>query len=118
MIAPGVWYRPRPANAPTAIYRDRRRSAVDDPVIKNKTGGHPAWGEAHIEKFIARHPLGTKAYLALRLLLDTGVRRGDVVRLGRQHIRHDLLIKAPHGWLSIVQRKTGTLLEVLVTNAL
>ena len=46
------------------------------------------------------------------------MRRGDVVRLGRQHIRHDLLIKAPHGWLSIVQRKTGTLVEVPVTDAL
>jgi integrase len=86
--------------------------------IKKKNEGYPTWTEAEIEQFIARHPLGTKAYLALTLLLDTGVRRGDAVRLGRQHIRHDLLPKQAHGYLYIVQRKTGTLVEVPVTDAL
>jgi integrase len=97
----------------------------DDPTIgvtrqrlKKKTEGYPTWTEAHIEQFIARHPLGTKAYLALMLLLDTGVRRGDAVQLGPQHIRRDLLPKQPHGYLCIVQRKTGTLVEVPVTDAL
>ena len=52
------------------------------------------------------------------LLCDTGVRRGDAVRLGLQHIRHDLLPKSPHGYLSIVQGKTGTLVEVPITDAL
>jgi len=95
----------------------------DDPTVgvtrkKLKTKGYPTWTEADIERFIAHHPSGTKAYLALVLLRDTGQRRGDVVRMGRQHIRHDLLPKKPHGWLCIVQRKTGTLVEVPVTDAL
>ena len=54
----------------------------------------------------------------LVLLRDFGQRRGDIVRLGRQHIRHDLLPKQPHGWLCIVQGKTGTLVEVPITDAL
>jgi integrase len=95
----------------------------DDPTVgvtrkKLKTTGYPTWTEADIEQFIAHHPIGTKASLALVLLRDTGQRRGDVVRMGRQHIRHDLLPKKPHGWLCIVQRKTGTLVEVPVTDAL
>ena len=97
----------------------------DDPTqgvtrqrLKNTTEGYRTWTDAEIDQFIARHPIGTKAYLALRLLLDTGVRRGDVVDLGRQHIRHDLLPKQPNGYLCIVQSKTGTLVEVPVTDAL
>jgi integrase len=86
--------------------------------LKNTTEGYRTWTDAEIQQFIARHPIGTKAYLAFMLLLDTGVRRGDVVDLGRQHIRHDLLPKQPHGYLSIEQNKTGTLVEVPVTDAL
>jgi integrase len=86
--------------------------------IKNTTKGYRTWTDAEIDQFVARHPIGTKAYLAFVLLLDFGVRRGDAVRLGRQHIRHDLLPKAPHGWLSIVQHKTGKPLDVPLTDRL
>jgi integrase len=44
--------------------------------------------------------------LALALLLYTGQRRGDVVRLGRQHIRN--------GVLSIKQSKTGAQVDLPV----
>jgi len=40
---------------------------------------------------MVRHPAGSKARLALMLLLCTGLRRGDVVRIGRQHIRRGVL---------------------------
>jgi hypothetical protein len=86
--------------------------------LKNTTEGYRTWTEAEIERFIARHPIGTKPYLALMLALDTGQRRGDVVRMGLQHIRHDLLPKQRHGYLCIVQGKTETLVEVPVTDAL
>jgi integrase len=86
--------------------------------IKNTTEGYRTWTDAEVDQFIAHHPIGTKPYLAFRLLLDTGARRGDVVDLGPQHIRHDLLPKSPHGYLSMVQGKTGTLVEVPVTDAL
>jgi integrase len=78
--------------------------------IKNKNDGYRTWTDAEIDQFIARHPIGTKAYLALMLLLDTGQRRGDVVQMGRQHVRN--------GWLSIVQGKTGMAVEVPITDAL
>ena len=61
----------------------------DDPTIgvtrqriKNTTEGYRTWTDVEINQFIAHHPIGTKPYLAFRLLLDTGARRGDVVDLG------------------------------------
>ena len=47
-------------------------------------------------RFEAKHPIGSKARLALALLLYTGQRRGDVVRLGRQHIRNGVLFLLCH----------------------
>jgi integrase len=46
--------------------------------------GIRAWTEHDALRYEARHPLGTKARLAFDLLLYTGVRRSDVVRLGPQ----------------------------------
>jgi len=69
----------------------------DDPTLgvnreKVKTTGYRTWSEAEIARFEAAHAIGTKARLAFALLLYTGQRRGDVVKLGRQHIVGDLLI--------------------------
>lgn len=52
-----------------------------------KTDGFHTWTEAEIAQYQARHPLGTKARLALELFLWTAKRRSDGVQLGRQHIR-------------------------------
>ena len=49
--------------------------------------GFHTWTEAEVAQFEARHALGTKPRLALELLLGTGQRRGDVVRMGWQHIK-------------------------------
>src|SRR5262245_51014174 len=46
--------------------------------------GIRAWTEAEAVRYEARHPIGTKARLAFDLLLYTGVRRSDVVKLGPQ----------------------------------
>ena len=43
--------------------------------------------QEEIQKFIARHPLGTKAHLVMMLFLLTGQRISDVAKLGKQHIR-------------------------------
>jgi integrase len=72
--------------------------------------GHYAWSEHDIAQYEARHPIGTKARLALGLLLYTAQRRGDVIRMGRQHIRD--------GYLHIVQEKTGTPLQLPVRSEL
>jgi integrase len=49
--------------------------------------------------------VGTQARLALDLMLYTGVRRSDAVRLGREHGDRD-------GWLVFEQAKTGGLVEI------
>jgi integrase len=46
--------------------------------------GIRAWTEADALRYEARHPIGTKARLAFDLLIYTGVRRSDVVKLGRK----------------------------------
>ena len=53
---------------------------------KNKDGHH-AWTLEEVERFEDAHSVGTTARLALALLLYTGQRRSDVVRMGAQHIR-------------------------------
>jgi integrase len=46
--------------------------------------GIRAWTEEDAARYEARHPIGTKARLAFDLLIYTGVRRSDVVKLGPQ----------------------------------
>lgn len=60
-----------------------------------RSAGFRAWTDADIEAFQARWPEGSRARLALTLLLYTGVRRSDVVRLGRQHLRGEALVFRP-----------------------
>ena len=71
-----------------------------------KSEGYHSWEDNAVAKFTARHPIGTRPYLALALLLFTGQRRGDVVRMGRQHVRD--------GVLSLRQQKTGAQIDIPV----
>jgi integrase len=52
-----------------------------------KTGGRHTWTEEEIARFRKRHALGTKARLALEILLWTGQRRGDAIDFGPHHIK-------------------------------
>ena len=63
--------------------------------IAYASDGFYTWTREDIAKFVERHPLGTKAHLALALLLYTGVRRSDAVLIGRQHIRGDSIVFVP-----------------------
>lgn len=56
-------------------------------LAKRRTDGFRAWTDNDIEKFRAFWPEGSRARLALALLLYTGQRRSDVVRMGWQHVR-------------------------------
>jgi integrase len=56
-----------------------------DPI---KTGGYHSWSEEELRQYEARHPVGTKARLALDLLLYTAERRTDAVALGPAHMRN------------------------------
>lgn len=69
--------------------------------IKVVSDGHHTWTEAEVNRYIDRHPPGTKAYLALCLLLYGGGRRSDVVLFGPQHIR----AQSGERWLVYTQHK-------------
>jgi integrase len=56
-------------------------------AISYVTKGHHAWSIEEVAAYEQRHPLGTKARLALAILLYTACRREDAVRFGPQHIR-------------------------------
>jgi len=62
-------------------------------VLYFKTGsdGHHTWTEDEVDQFVQRHPIGSKARLALALLLFTGQRVSDVIRFGKQHVRNGVL---------------------------
>jgi hypothetical protein len=45
-----------------------------------------------VAAYRARHPLGTRARLALELLTATCAAKADATRLGRQHMRGDVLL--------------------------
>lgn len=48
--------------------------------------GHHTWSTEEVERFQERWPLGTRERVAMDLLLYTGLRRVDAVKLGRQHL--------------------------------
>ncbi len=55
--------------------------------IQMRSDGFYTWSTDDVIKFTSRHPIGTKAYLAMALMLYLGARRSDVVTLGKQHVR-------------------------------
>lgn len=62
---------------------------------KNDDVGFHTWTEEEVARFEARWPIGTRERLAFDLLLYTGLRRGDAVRVGRQHVKDGVIyIKA------------------------
>src|SRR6516164_9484775 len=107
--------RPVAANTLRKVLRAMMKHAVeiglraDDPTrdvraIRVKSGGFHSWNDDEIAQFEKSHPTGTPARLALALLLYTGQRRSDVVRMGPQHIRN--------GLLGVRQQKTGEPLQL------
>jgi integrase len=86
----------------------RSNPARDVKPVRYSSSGFHSWTPAEVLQFEARHPIGSKARLALALLLFTGPRRGDVVTFGRQHLKD--------GWIRFVPRKTryrrSTMLEI------
>jgi integrase len=109
--------KPQAANALRRMLRNLMRHAIDigirgdDPTrdvkaIRTKTGGHHSWTDDEIAQFERCHAIGSRARLALALLLYSGQRRGDVIRMGPQHVRD--------GILRVKQEKTGAELAIPV----
>ena len=61
-------------------------AGVKNPPRK-KGPGFKMWTEEEIAAYERRWPIGTRQRVWLDVLAYTGLRRGDAVRLGRQHVR-------------------------------
>ena len=77
---------------PTAQYdhmsSETLKSLCDGLQMGGALGYHDhTWTTEEIEQFNQRHPIGTRARLALDILRYTTGRREDAPRLGRQHVR-------------------------------
>jgi integrase len=73
--------------------------AADVKKFKIDSDGFHTWTEEEVAQFEAHHPVGSKARIALALLL-TGQRRSDIIRMGWQHLVGDAI--------AVRQEKTGT----------
>lgn len=60
--------------------------------VRHKTKGYQPWSEEDIANFRARWEPGTPQRIAMEILLFTGLRRSDAVRIGRQHIQGDRIV--------------------------
>lgn len=82
---------------------DNPTKAVKAPRSKKK-GGLRTWSEEDIAAFEAKHEVGSKARLALALMLYTAQRRSDVHLMGPQHIKNERI--------KVRQMKTDALVQI------
>lgn len=64
-----------------------------------RSSGYHTWTEAEIRQYQARHPIGSRARLALEIMLWTWQRRGDARLFGPEHLKS--------GRIEYRQGKTG-----------
>jgi integrase len=95
--------RPDSANGLRKVLREMMKVAIkldwrsDDPtqgvrkLKPKKQGGYHRWSDAEIAQFERKHPIGSKARLAMALGLYTGQARQDVIAMGEQHIAAEVL---------------------------
>lgn len=93
----------------------RQNMATTNPVAATKpykvdSEGFHTWSEEEISRYEERHPIGTKARLALDLMLWTGQRGGDARVMGPGNIRNKRLV--------ITQEKTGATVSLPILPAL
>ena len=92
-----------------AAIRGLMRAAVpimrkDDPTASiasiklPKSKGHHTWTDDEIDQYRAHWPLGTQQRLVFEFALEIASRRGEVVRIGPQHVRNGhIRIERTHG---------------------
>jgi integrase len=71
--------------------------------LKRKKGpGFRMWTEDEMAAYEGRWPIGTRQRVWLDVLAYTGLRRGDVVRIGRQHVRNGVVtLKTEKGGFTV-----------------
>jgi integrase len=82
---------------------------VKNPTVP-RAAGFPVWTEDDVARYEAHWPIGTKERVWLDVLLYTGLRRGDAVQLGRQHVRD--------GVATLRTEKTGITVAIPILPAL
>ena len=111
--------RPGMANLTISILKRLMAFAIkiglrnDNPVVgidRYRLGSHHTWTDEELAAYETRWPLGTRERLAFALLLYTGQRVGDVVKLKRSDISG--------GMIQLVQQKTGVPLAIPIHQAL
>jgi integrase len=70
--------------------------ARDVEYFKSSSPGFHTWTPEEVLQFEERHPVGSKARLALALMLFTGQRRSDIIRFGKQHAKGGKLTFTQH----------------------
>jgi len=93
-----------------AIDLGLRRDNPFDRTKRYKLGTHHTWTDGQLELFEKRWPLGTRERLAYAILLYTGERVSDAVRMQRSDIRT--------GAIHVIQKKTGEELYIELHPAL
>ncbi|TJU85619.1 MAG: integrase [Mesorhizobium sp.] len=94
---------------------DAEMVAIDPTAgVKNpsrpKGGGFEAWTEDDVLAYEERWAAGTKERVWMHVLLYTGLRRGDAVTIGRQHVRN--------GVATLKTEKTNTEVNIPILPAL
>lgn len=89
-----------------AVKNGHMKANPAEGVERFKIGGDgfPVWEIEDVRAFCIKWPVGTKQRLALELALHTGLRRSDLVRIGKQHIKDNVL--------AITTQKTGARVTV------
>lgn len=78
-----------------------RRKVVTENVaeqvayIETKSEGFHTWTVGQIEQYVQTHKVGTMAHLTIAIGLFAGLRRSDIVLVGRQHLRGGRLKMKP-----------------------
>ncbi|MEP9371176.1 tyrosine-type recombinase/integrase [Mesorhizobium sp. KR1-2] len=74
--------------------------------IKYKTAGIRTWSDVDIAKFRTRWKDDAPQRIAMEIMLYTGLRRSDAVRVGRQHIQGDHIV--------ITTKKSGGIVQLQI----
>ena len=100
----------------------KRNPAKEVGYLKSKKkGGFHTWSTEEVAIFLDRHGPGTKARLALGVILLSGQRRSDVVLFGKQHLREARFmpenLQAFHSgrWIAFTQHKNRNKSPVTLT---
>jgi integrase len=76
-------------------------AGLENPKVKKGQGFRP-WTEEDMERYDRRWPIGTRQRVWRDVIAYTGLRRGDLVRIGRQHVRNGVAtLKTEKGGFTI-----------------